>query len=121
MSNQWVDELIEQWLTSIGIDTRDMPRRERLHMGFENGDRLCIESSGELCCVSVTRQLPIHDRLKVVEKILRNTSFRQRSPFHICSSMMGERVLILSLFFTREQSGLSQLQRGLDHLRKHLS
>lgn len=120
MNSQWLAELIEQWLASVGIETRGSPYQERLNMAFENGDRLCIEPVDEQCRLSVIHQLSVHDRVKVVESILRHTSFRQRGPFRICASMQGEGSLILSVFFTREQCGLSQLQQALDHLRKHL-
>ncbi|WDE08680.1 hypothetical protein SG34_032740 [Thalassomonas viridans] len=121
MSGHWLNELIAQWLESIDVEPRRMPPQERLHMGFENGDRLCIEPFGELCQLSVVRRLPTHGRLEIVEALLRQSSFKQRGPFRISTSMMGDKVLILSMFFTREECGLSQLQQGLDYLRKHLS
>ncbi|WP_281557955.1 hypothetical protein [Thalassomonas sp. RHCl1] len=120
MNTQWIAELIAQWLASVGIEAQGMQGQERLHMAFENSDRLCIEPIEEQCRVSVIHKLAVHDRLKVVENILGRTSFRQRGPFRICAAMQGENLLILSVFFTREQGGLSQLQQALDHLRKHL-
>jgi type III secretion system chaperone SycN len=117
---QWLDDLLTQYGSSIGMDNFQSNHAGVAGLDFENGDQLIFEGHDEGLLVSMIRMSQGYELATELQKALLLCHYRAGSSYPIQPGLQGDDHLSLSIYLPRDEAGPSNVEAVVTKLRATL-